>query len=204
MILKKVCVFLALISCANQACSAPLPTIPAELLKLADTSAEAALVVGCRYRGCFNVYLGHGKEAIPWFNKAADMGLAAANTMLGRTYQSKFIIKEGLEQDYRLALKYFIKGYQAGDVMAAKGVGRLYKNGLGVIQNPVKAYSWYLVARAWGDKSKSVQKALVELEDKLEVEEKSTARAEAEKLYSSVERMDDRAIMLMFKRFPRN
>ena len=54
------------------------------------------------------------------------------------------------------------------------------------------------------DKSKSAQKALVELEDKLEVEEKSTAKAEAEKLYNSVERMDDRAIMLMFKRFHRN
>ena len=63
---------------------------------------------------------------------------------------------------------------------------------------------WFLFFLIRNDKSKSAQKALVELEDKLEVKEKSTARAEAEKLYNSVERMDDRAKMLMFKRFHRN
>ena len=201
MILKKMPVFVALIVWASQVWAEPLP-ISDELLKLADNSAEAALVVGCKYRGCFGVHYGYSKEAIYWFNKSADMGLAAANTWLGRTYKSKFIRGEGLKQDYQLAFKYFNKGYQAGDVMAAEYLGSLYKKGLGVIQNPVKAYSWYLVSQAWGDKRTSTKSALVELENKLDSEEKSRARSQAEDMYDSIEKMDYSVISKLYKRFP--
>lgn len=76
------------------------------------------------------------QQAQWWFKKAADQGLALAQTNIAK------MINEGK------ATEILQKSAQQGDKEAQFQLGVMYENGQGVLKDPAKAVSWYQKAAA--------------------------------------------------------
>jgi hypothetical protein len=81
-------------------------------------------------------------EAVKWYRKAADQGLAAAETNLAGMYAKGY----GVEQDYAQAMQWCRKAADQGNVGAQQQIGVMYHFGYGVPKDPVQAYFWYALA----------------------------------------------------------
>ena len=82
------------------------------------------------------------KEAVRWYQKAADQEDLLAQTNLGEMYAEGL----GVEQDFKEAVKWFEKAADQGAAMAQNNLGGMYEKGLGVEQNYVTAYTWASIA----------------------------------------------------------
>lgn len=115
---------------------------------LADAQAgdtEAMLKVGAYY------LLGQGvtqsdTQAVEWFSKGAEMGVAGAQTMLGACYEAG----RGVIQNYAKAVEWYMKAAEQGDAEAQYNLGVCYDNGDGVAKNLTMAKKWYSKAAAQG------------------------------------------------------
>ncbi len=87
------------------------------------------------------------KEAVKWYQKAADQGDANGQTSLGFMYANG----EGVEQDFKEAVKWYRKAADQGDASAQYNLGLMYYNGEGVPIDRGVAYVWYSIAAANGD-----------------------------------------------------
>lgn len=85
---------------------------------------------------------GYPDQAAVWFQRAADQGLAIAQSMLGRQY----MYGRGVPQDYQHAAELFVEAAQQGDVQASSLLARLYAGGRGVAQDNREAARWARVA----------------------------------------------------------
>ena len=83
------------------------------------------------------------KQAIKWYNKAAENGNSYAYSKLGNFYASK--------KDYKKAFKWFLKAAKIGDNKAAYNLGYFYTGGLGIARDLKKALHWYEVAAKAGN-----------------------------------------------------
>ena len=81
-------------------------------------------------------------------------------------------------QDYAEAFKWYRESARKGYRSAQSRLGTLYARGLGVDQNLIKAYAWYLVARF--QRSRRATRLLKVIERKLSMEQKRKARLLAE------------------------
>ncbi|MEX2648354.1 MAG: tetratricopeptide repeat protein [Alphaproteobacteria bacterium] len=81
-------------------------------------------------------------EAVKWYRKAADQGLAEAQFTLGVMYHDGL----GESQDDAEALKWFRKGADQGDAPAQINLGLKYHEGRGVPQDYVQAHMWFNLA----------------------------------------------------------
>ena len=93
---------------------------------------------------------GHGvaqdyNQAVSWYRKAADQGLAMAQFNLGTAYASG----QGVPQDYNQAASWYRKAADQGDADAQFNLGFMYSNGQGVPQDYVEAYKWFNIAAAY-------------------------------------------------------
>jgi len=86
-------------------------------------------------------------EAVAWFRKAADQGLADAQSNLGVMYQ----YGQGVPQDYAEAVKWYSKAADKGFVLAQNYLGGMYAHGQGVRQDYVLAHMWLNLAAAQGN-----------------------------------------------------
>ena len=91
------------------------------------------------------------KEAVKWFQKAAEQGHAEAQGMLGFLYYSG----EGLPQDYVEAMKWYRKVAEQGYAGVQYELGVMYLDADGVTHDNVEAYAWLLLAKANGMKEVS-------------------------------------------------
>ena len=179
---------LAVMTCFNSA-QAENKVIDPELLKLAETSPDAAWVVACTLYGC----RGWNDEtellrALPYFEAAAEGGVPPSFTRLGQIYRKS---KSPIPTDLKKSLSYFELGYKHGDPSASRELAFAYYKGRGVIEDPLKAYTWFLVAKAWGMKITSeIDTILTSLKRELSREELTLARAKAESLFQSIDPMD--------------
>lgn len=89
---------------------------------------------------------GNMSEAMKWYRKAADQGLAVAQINLGRMYYQG----EGVPQDYREAVKWFRKAAGWGHSQAQFLLGHMYYFGKGVPQDYVMAHLWLNLATTNG------------------------------------------------------
>ena len=78
-------------------------------------------------------------EAVKWFEKAADLGYAAAQFEVGCTYKYGWHV----EKDYKKAVNYFNLAIEQGNKSAMFELGGLYELGHGVEQNMEKAKELY-------------------------------------------------------------
>jgi len=97
------------------------------------------------------------KEALKWFQKAADQGGPEAQTNVGSTYYEG----KGVKQDFKEALKWYKKAADQGFPRAQFNVGGMYYAGQGVEQNNVIAYAWWDIAATNGDQDAKNNKSVV-------------------------------------------
>jgi len=86
------------------------------------------------------------KEAVKWYNKAAEQGHTYAQSRLGLMYDNG----QGVPQDYKEAVKWYTKAAEQGNAAAQCNLGVKYDNGQGVLQDAVQAYAWSNVASTEG------------------------------------------------------
>ena len=83
--------------------------------------------------------------------KLAAEGNADAEYALGKRYATG----NGVRQDYREAMRWFLPAAELGNVRAQAKVATCFWAGKGVPRDYSKAYFWALLAEAGGDKDAS-------------------------------------------------
>ena len=68
------------------------------------------------------------KEAVKWYRKSAEQGLADAQCNLGYMYDQGF----GVPKNYKEVFKWYTKAAEQGDADAQHNLGLMYYNGEGV------------------------------------------------------------------------
>ena len=86
-------------------------------------------------------------EAVKWYRKAAELGVAYAQLSLGMCYQYGW----GVTQDYAEAVKWYRKAADQGDAWAQNNLGVCYYNGQGVTKDLDKAKELWRKAAAKGE-----------------------------------------------------
>ena len=99
-----------------------------------DGDREAQFAVGNSY---YNDQ--EDVEAVKWFRKAADQGVAEAQTMLGLMYENG----HGVPQDHKKAVRWYRKATEQGDAKAQSNLGFMYLKGLGLTQDDKEAVKWF-------------------------------------------------------------
>jgi hypothetical protein len=113
--------------------------VPAEM-----TEAEEQYSKGQKYEVSQDFH-----EAVEWYRKAAEQGLAQAQHSLGYMYAKG---KGGLPKDAREAVKWYRKAAEQGDVNAQNSLGLMYAKGEGGLpKDPQAAVQWYRKAADQGD-----------------------------------------------------
>ena len=85
-------------------------------------------------------------QAAAWFTKAAEQGLAQAQSNLGLMYANG----QGVPQDDAQAVAWYQKAAEQGFAQAQSNLGEMYYFGHGVKKNDVKAYMWTYLAASQG------------------------------------------------------
>jgi len=83
-------------------------------------------------------------QAVAWYRRAAEKGLALAQTNLG----ARYLAGRGIAADPAEAARWFDRAARQGDGSAQFNLGVLYANGTGVAQDPVRAYVLLALAAA--------------------------------------------------------
>ena len=86
-------------------------------------------------------------EAVKWYRKAAEQGLADAQFSLGDCYPEG----EGVTQNMTEAVKWFRKAAEQGLADAQFALGACYQSGTGVTQNKAEAKKWHQKAADQGN-----------------------------------------------------
>jgi hypothetical protein len=96
-------------------------------------------------------------EAMRWYRKAADQGVASAQYNLGYMYANG----QGAPENYIEAARWFRESADRGESRAQYSLGALYAGGHGVPQDFVYAHMWVNLAasRAKGDDEKQYSAA---------------------------------------------
>ena len=85
-------------------------------------------------------------EAVKWYRKAADQGIAVAQRHLGSYYDSG----NGVPKDSAEAVKWYRKAADQGDAIAQSYLGLMYDSGNGVPKDSAEAVKWYRKAADQG------------------------------------------------------
>lgn len=86
-------------------------------------------------------------KAFSYYLKAAELGDAKAQVLVGSFYSLGVSVKENQKE----AIKWFEKAAKQGDITGLCALGECYKEGKGVPQNFVEAYKWYSLTVAAGN-----------------------------------------------------
>lgn len=86
------------------------------------------------------------KRAVKWYRKAAEQGLAEAQSKLGDMYYDG----QGVAQDYEEAVKWYRKAMEQGLIWPQFRLGWMYDQGLGILQDYSKSMEYYRKAADQG------------------------------------------------------
>ena len=101
-------------------------------------------------------------QALVWYRKAANQGIADAQSHLGYAYENGY----GVPQDYAQAAVWHRKAAEKGAAVAQMKLGIAYYKGQGVPQDYGEAYFWLDLAAA-GKLDDSVAEATTRIRDKV-------------------------------------
>ncbi len=87
------------------------------------------------------------EKAVRCYEKAAELGNAAAQFKLGTYYEVGLVVR----QDYEEAVKWYKKAAEQGEAVAQIYLGDCYEDGRGVPQNSEEAVKWYRKAAEQGE-----------------------------------------------------
>jgi hypothetical protein len=99
-------------------------------------------------------------EAVQWFRRAAEQGLAQAQHNLGFAYAKS----RGVSQNNSEAVQWFRRAAEQGYADAQVNLGIIYVNGDVVSRNPVMAYVLSSLAATQGDEDAREMRDLIENE----------------------------------------
>jgi TPR repeat protein len=85
-------------------------------------------------------------EAVKWWRKAAEQGMANAQYNLGVCCANG----HGVAKDNAEAVNWYRKAAEQNDTLAQYNLGFCYYKGVGVAKNAVQVYKWWLLAGAQG------------------------------------------------------
>ncbi|CAI2717306.1 tetratricopeptide repeat protein [Nitrospina watsonii] len=97
------------------------------------------------------------QEAATWYLKAAEAGLAEAQTQLGVMYAAG----QGVPQDYDAALAWTRQAAEAGHVRAQTNLGILYMTGFGIPRDFEESVKWLTQGAEQGDAKAQTQLGLM-------------------------------------------
>ena len=86
------------------------------------------------------------KEAVKWYTKAAEQGIAFAQYILGVSYSEGI----GVPKDDKEAVKWYTKAAEQGHASALLNLGIMYDFGRGVLKDYVTAYGLYNLSAYFG------------------------------------------------------
>lgn len=113
-----------------------------EKLSLAKSGNSASqLAIGMMYHTANNY-----PEAIKWYKKATEQGVAIAQHNLGVLYFDG----KGVPVNYPEAFKWYKKAAEQGVVFAQYNLGNMYYYGKGIPVNYPEAFEWYKKAAEHG------------------------------------------------------
>lgn len=101
-------------------------------------------------------------EAVKWYRKAAEQGLAEAQYNLGVCYANG----QGITQSYTEAVKWYRKAAEQGLAGAQFNLGLHYYKGEGITQSYTEALKWLRKAKEQGHEDAT--KLVVEMSQALE------------------------------------
>ncbi|MDP6705249.1 MAG: caspase family protein [Alphaproteobacteria bacterium] len=85
-------------------------------------------------------------DAVRWYRKAAERGVATAQQSLGWMYRKG----RGVEKNYEAAVSWYRKAAAQGHPVARNNLGFMYEKGWGVPKDHGQAVNWYRRAAAQG------------------------------------------------------
>jgi uncharacterized protein len=88
-------------------------------------------------------------EAVTWYRRAAEQGLADAQYNLGHMYDQK--------QDYKEAIRLYEMSVEQGNKDGMVDLGWMYEHGEGVNKNLIKATALYFLASERGNEGTRVR-----------------------------------------------
>ncbi len=110
-----------------------------------NTNVEEFLQLGNQYYTGDGIALDYQKAA-EYYLKAAELGNAAAQSMLGKCYYYGY----GVDQNYKTAVEWFEKSAYQGNMNAQYDLGVCYQYGRGTDQSMEKAAEYYRKAAEQG------------------------------------------------------
>ncbi|WP_051257965.1 toll/interleukin-1 receptor domain-containing protein [Desulfovibrio cuneatus] len=128
----------------------PLPAPVAGATTLGQLVQKAEQQDLAAMRGLGEYYLDVGKapeKAVPWLQKAAEQGSAAAMVLLGDMHYGGLGIPKNMQQ----AVAWYRRAADAHFPAGQTSLASLYEQGMGVEQDLAQARFWYEKAAAQGD-----------------------------------------------------
>jgi len=86
-------------------------------------------------------------KALKWIRKAADLGHAGSQTLMGTFY----LLGDAVAVDHAESIKWFKRAAIQGNSTAQFSLGIIYKDVRDVPDHKITAYAWYAIAQAHGD-----------------------------------------------------
>ena len=118
-----------------------------ELLERSKYGEETVqYLLGIEYETGLHVSVDY-KEAIKWYQLAADQGYRIAQNKLGNLF---FYGKVGVIQHYKEAIKWYQLAADQGDSSSQNMLGIIYRDGNGVTQDKVLAHMYFNIATSNG------------------------------------------------------
>lgn len=109
------------------------------------TDPKEQLALAFRYYGGDGVAKDYSK-AVYWSKKAAEQGLAVAQTFYGSLYESG----KGVSKNYEQAVYWYRKAAEQGEYVAQYSLGVCYTNAKGVSEDYTQAAYWFRKAAEQG------------------------------------------------------
>lgn len=149
--------------CFLSGCLQQTKQVEGEKLKRSALAGEvsAQLLVGDMYANGDGVPK-NLKEALKWYQLAAEQGNAKAQTTLGSMYHLGTFIEDPklpptpprfnlVPQDYKEAARWYRLAAEQGYLPAELNLAAMYNAGQGVSQNDKESLKWYRLAAEQGD-----------------------------------------------------
>lgn len=85
---------------------------------------------------------GNNRKAFEYFQKAAEIGLPDAMTIMGQIYDGR-LSDDVVEKDVQKAFEWFTKAAECGDSVAQCELGQYYMNGTACEKDMAEAIKWF-------------------------------------------------------------
>ena len=120
----------------------------AQAVQAVPATSESLSMDELMKKGEFHDQKKEYKKALPYYQKAAELGNANAQFAIGYYYE----YAQGVAKDCNKAIYWYEKAAQQNEIRSQFFLGQIYDNGLDVAKDYVKAFYWFEKAALQGHK----------------------------------------------------